>query len=212
MNKLMTALILAGSAFAASPAFAEQASPYRQADDTWISLDGTITSVTADAFVLDYGPAVVTVEMDDGDFDADAYLLKTGDKVRVTGLVDDDMFETTKIEASSVYVENAGTYFFSSATDEEDRFVTTVLPVVDAQTYLQGVVSAVDPANSHFVIDTGANDIRVEVDDMAYDPIDDTGLQQVDVGDRVSVAGDMEVDFFSDQTQLSAESVVVLSD
>jgi hypothetical protein len=37
----------------------------------------------ADTFVLDYGDGRITVEMDDGDRDADAYKLISGDRVTV---------------------------------------------------------------------------------------------------------------------------------
>ena len=70
-------------------------SPYTQPDDSWISLS-------------------VTVEMDDGDRDADAYKLLPGDKVNVVGKIDDNLFELISIEASSVYVEKLGTTFYAS--------------------------------------------------------------------------------------------------
>lgn len=84
----------------AFPAMAED--PYAQPDDTWISISGSVEAVSADAFTLNYGEGVITVEMDDGDRDADAYKLIPGDKVTVSGMIDDDFYETTTIEASSV--------------------------------------------------------------------------------------------------------------
>src|SRR6056297_1683552 len=74
---------------------AEAQDPYTTADDTWISLSGTVESVTTDAFMLDYGEGMVTVEMDDWDADADAYKVAAGDRVTVNGMVDDDLFDTT---------------------------------------------------------------------------------------------------------------------
>ena len=50
-----------------------------------ISVTGTVESVEADAFELNlaedmpHGGALITVEMDDGDRDADAYKLLPGD-------------------------------------------------------------------------------------------------------------------------------------
>ena len=74
----------------APPLMAED--PYTQPDDTWISISGTVDSVSQDLFTLDYGDGTVIVEMDDGDRDADAYKLALGDEVTVYGLVDDDFF------------------------------------------------------------------------------------------------------------------------
>jgi len=68
---------------------AEAQDPYTTADDTWISLSGTVESVTTDAFMLDYGEGMVTVEMDDWDADADSVL------GFVMFSVDTQAFETT---------------------------------------------------------------------------------------------------------------------
>lgn len=187
------------------------ADPYKMANNTWISLSGKVATVTPDSFTLTYGEDMkktVTVEMDDGDRDADAYKLMKGDKVTVTGVVDDDFFETTTIEASSVYVENLGTTFYASAVDEEDMFVTYWSPVVVSRIVVQGTVTDVN--GDEFTIHTGERALRVEVDRMAYNPLDDKGYQRVEVGDRVSVTGQMDIDFFEGR-KLEASHLVVLS-
>jgi uncharacterized protein YdeI (BOF family) len=191
--------------FVAVPAMAED--PYMEPDDSWISLSGTVTAVTPDAFTLDYGKGMITVEMDDGDRDADAYKLIEGDKVTVNGIIDDDLFETRTIEASSVYVEKLDTYFYASAADEEDTFVTYWSPVVVSRTVVQGTVTEVN--DEEFVLNTGARTVTVEVEEMPYNPLDDEGYQKVDVGDRVSVTGTMDYDLFEGR-ELVADSLVIL--
>ena len=94
--------------------------PYLKPDEAWVSISGTAVSPTADSFVLDYGEWVITVEMDDWDWYGDTPAGIDGDKVTVYGQIDDDFFETTTIEASSVYVENRGTYYYASSDDEEE--------------------------------------------------------------------------------------------
>lgn len=185
------------------------ADPYKMPNNAWISLSGKVETVAADSFTMTYGKdkKTVTVEMDDGDRDADAYKLLKGDKVTVTGVVDDDLFETTTIEASSVYVENIGTTFYSSAVDEED-FITYWTPVVVSRTVVQGTVTEVN--EDEFTIRTGKHALRVEVDQMPYNPLDDKGYQKVEVGDRVSVTGKMDSDFFEGR-ELEASHLVVLS-
>lgn len=182
--------------------------PYARPDDSWISVDGIVSSVGPDTFVLNYGAGMITVEMDDGDRDADAYNLLIGDKVRVTGVIDDDFLEMRTIEASSVYVENLGTYFYASAVDEEDTFVTYVAPVTVAAAVVQGTVKEV--SSEEFVVDTGTREIRVEVDEMAVNPLDGDGYQRIRVGDRVSVAGRLDTDLLEGETELVASSVVTL--
>jgi uncharacterized protein YdeI (BOF family) len=183
--------------------------PYEKPDNTWISIDGTVEAVSPDEFTLDYGEGIITVEMDDGDRDADAYKLAKGDFVRVSGLIDDDFYELRTIEASSVYVEDLGTYFYASAVDEEDTFITYTMPVTVSETVLQGTITDVD--DDEFTIDTGARSMRVEVEEMPYNPLDDEGYQRIELGDRVSVTGEIDDDLFEGR-ELVADSVVTLED
>lgn len=206
LRPILTAVVLIG-ALAAAPALAED--PYLQPDDSWISISGTVESVTRDAFLLDYGDGAVTVEMDDGDRDADAYKLLVGDRVTVYGVVDDDLFETTTIEASRVYVEKLGTYFYASAVDEEDTWFYPIEPVVVSDAVLQGLVTDVN--DEEFMLFTGPRTITVNVEEMAYNPLDDKGYQKIEEGDRVSVSGHMEYDVFANR-EFAARAIVVLSD
>lgn len=209
-RKLFSTVAAIGAfALMATPACAQemQEDPYMQPDDTWISLSGTVESVEPDEFFLDYGEGVVKVEMDDWDADADAYKVVAGDEVTVYGVVDDDMFETTSIEASSVYVEGLNSYFYASAADEEDTFVTMAVPVAMSQVTVQGVVT--DVFDEEFIIDSGLREIRVEVEEMPYNPLDDEGFQKIEVGDLVSVTGVIDADFFEGR-ELVAESIINL--
>lgn len=204
----VAALIAAGLT---TSALADEADPYTMADNTWITLSGEVESVDRDSFMLDYGDGYILVEMDDGDRDADAYKLLEGDKVTVSGQIDDDFFETTKIEASSVYVENIGTTFFASSVDEEtsEGLVATVsVPVVVAETVVQGTVTDVN--TSEFTVDAGLHNMRVDVSDMPYNPLDDEGYQKIDVGDRVRVSGDIDSDLFEGR-ELVADTLIKLN-
>ena len=204
----MTRVLMMAAAVALVAGAALAADPMEKPDDAWISVEGTVGTVAPDAFVLDYSEGTITVEMDDGDRDADAYKLLPGDKVTVHGLIDDDFLETRTIEASSVHVEKLGTTFYASAYDEEDSFVTVWAPVVPSRTVVQGTVT--DVRGEEFTLNTGARLLTVEVEEMAYDPLDDEGYQTVDVGDRVSVSGVMDDDLFEGR-ELVADSLVVLN-
>lgn len=183
-------------------------SPYQKADDSWITLEGTVGQVMADRFELDYGEGTIVVEMDDGDRDADAYKLLTGDKVTVSGLIDDDFLETTTIEASSVYVDNIGTTFFSSAIDEETRnsvAYMSVVPVDMARVEVSGTVSDID--DDEFTVSTQSGNLTVDVEDMSFNPLDDEGYLKLTTGDRVRVFGHMDREFF-DEFELDADMIV----
>lgn len=191
---MKTLMVLGSFAFLSAPALAQN--PYLKADDTWIQLSGEVTAVSAGSFLLDYGDGVITVEMDDGDRDADAYKLLPGDKVSVSGTIDDEFFETTTIEAGSVYVESIDSYFYASPRDNDTVLFTASLPLTVSEATVQGTVTSVDPLTEEFTIDTGLNKLTVEVDEMDYNPLDEEGYQQVQVDDVVSVSGQIDNDLF----------------
>ncbi|WP_375192955.1 NirD/YgiW/YdeI family stress tolerance protein [Marinobacter sp.] len=189
---------------------AENESPYLAADGSWITLSGKVTSTTADTFMLDYGRGLVTVEMDDWDWFEENGEVLPGDNVTVYGEVDDDTFEGAKVEASSVYVESLGTYFYANAADEESFNDLDVAPTIDiGQMIVTGTVTSV--SGSEFTIDSGAQEMTVDTALMPYDPMDDEGFQQLEVGDLVSVTGDIEDDTF-EESELLADTVVTLED
>lgn len=200
------AMFLAASA----GAWAGGPNPYLKADDSWITISGSVKTVRADRFVLDYGDGEVIVEMDDGDRDADGYKLVAGDKVTVTGQIDDDFFKLTTIEAGSVYVENLGTTFFASTMDEEARSVmeSRLTPhVLISRTVVNGTVSGIE--GDEFLINTGERILRVDVSEMSFDPLDDEGYLKIDNGDRVMVFGTIDVNFFEGR-RLEADTIVEL--
>lgn len=195
------------------PAVAQN--PYLQPDDTWITISGKVESVSPNQFELDYGSGTVTVEMDDGDRDADAYKIYNGDEVTVTGLIDDDFYEVTTIEASSVHVKDIGTTFYASAVDEEDplgiyAYPLPELTVVVGASVVTGTVSDVDVAEEEFTLNTGLRLMTVEVDEMPYNPVDDEGYQKLEAGDVVSVRGQIDHDLFEGRV-FEADSVTTLS-
>jgi uncharacterized protein YdeI (BOF family) len=198
--------LLAVLLFAAAAA-AEQ--PRERADQTVISISGTVVDVARNVFTLDHGEGEITVEFDDGDRDADAYQLVEGDKVTVSGVVDADLFEKATIEASRVYVQKLSTAFHASAIDEEDTYVAQDGPVEVSAGVLEGAVTAVH--EDAFELYTGTRAVTVTVEAMPYDPLDHEGYQRIAVGDRVSVRGHVDHDLL-DRRVFQARAVVTLSD
>ena len=211
---LLGALVALLATAVAVPATAQDdPNPYLLPDETWISLSGKAVDIQFDSFTLDYGEGTVIVEMDDWDWYNENRAVLEGDNVTVYGKVDDDLFETTTIEASSVYVENLGTYFYASAADEEyvddyDYWIVAA-PIVVGQVTVRGTVAEVD--GREFTIDTGARELTVDTIALGYNPLDDKGFQQIDVGDYVSVTGTMDNDLWEGR-ELTADYVVTLLD
>lgn len=211
-NILSAAVALALSSSAALAQEDASVDPHLAPDHTWISLSGTVTSTTDDAFMLDYGDGMITVEMDDWDAWGDAFPLVDGDQVTVYGNVDENLYVADTIEAGSVYVKDLNSFFYASAADEEEFgvwAVDTLVSVGDVK-YI-GTVESVDAASDSFTIDTGAQELTVEVDAMSYDPLDDEGFQKIETGDVVSVEGTLDADFFT-HNDLIADRLVTLVD
>ncbi len=203
------AALLAGAVIV-SGAEAAAEDPATARDDTWISVSGTVVSTTPHSFRLDHGDGIITVEMDDFDLDADGRALMANDEVVVYGRVDHDLFEKKTIEASSVYVDNLNTHFYASAADEEDFDVWTVaVPVHVGRMEVTGTVTST--IGREFTIDTGASRVQVDTMDLYFNPMDEDGYLQIEVGDRVKVGGDIDTSFF-DETELSADWIIELED
>lgn len=181
--------------------------PYLMKDESWISLSGTVVTAGANTFELDYGEGIVTVEMDDWDWYSEAYPILSGDRVTVYGRVDDDLYETTSIEASSVYVKGFNTYFYASAADEESAVPYVSVLYADADLQFTGIVTSID--GREFTIDTGTRTMKVDTIMMPYNPMDDKGFQKVRKGDYVQVTGDIDVDVF-EKTELMADTITTL--
>ena len=177
----------------------------------WISLTGSVASISADRFTLDYGANELTIEMDD--FDSyDENLLIAGDQVTVSGMIDTDFVDNKTLEASSVYVDNLNEFFYASSADEEDGYYSYA-----ANDYwdggdwisLTGEVTSVD--GEILKLDTGVGEYVIDAVQMAYNPLDSEGAEQIEVGERVVVSGEFDTfDLYGDE-DIEAEAVTTLS-
>lgn len=219
LNKLYR-FLLTGSVFIAFGASSTLAAPKleNKADRSYISITGNVASTTSSkgsGFTLDYGDGLIAVEVDDylsGDKSAG---IIPGERVTVNGRVDNDLFETRSIEADSVYVHNRNTYYYASSADEELNRYSSYLyaptyPVDGTWLTVSGVVKSVSPADRSFEIDTGVRELEIETQRLGYNPLDQIGFQKIQVGDRVSVTGLLDSDFF-DEDDIIATSIVTLS-
>jgi len=168
--------------------------PASRPDNSWISISGSVKDVATNSFNLDFGDGVIMVEMDDGDRDAKGYQLLPGDKVTVTGKIDDDFFEKASIKASSVYLEKLGTYFFAAKADKGSLYVIEKIPVIVADTVVQGVVTEVE--DHEFKLDTAVRTLTVDVGKMPYNPLDDEGYLKIRPGNVVRVTGRIDKGLF----------------
>jgi len=178
----------------------------RYSDGTSLSMSGTIAEVREDEFDMNSGSGMVTVEIDDADRDAQAYGLEQGDKVTVTGSVDDDFFEGREIEADALYVEKLDVTF--TMLDDTDPAWAIFSGWDDSnRATLSGKITGID--DDEFTLSTGSMTINVETDELDDNPLDDEGYLQLQVGDRVRVRGDLEDGWFDDK-ELEATNINII--
>ncbi len=207
-------------ALAGSPAVAandhDKTDMKKAGEGEWISLTGSVKSVSPEQFTMSYGAGEVVVEMDDYDWYDENFVL-SGDKVTVTGVMDSDFFEKKKIEASTVYLPKLKEYYYASAADEEDGYYS--YPVLsydwgadtqdDDWVAFTGTVQSID--GEELTLDTGFRDLAVDTGGITGGLLTDAGDSFVDVGDRVSVSGEMDDADFFDAREIEATSVTVLT-
>lgn len=203
-------ILFAGGLAAAISLPAQSAeSVEEKSDGSWVSLSGQVVSHTPEAFVLDYGEGTITVETDDWDSIGDGWAINEGDRVTVYGLVDDGFYQTKKIEAGSVFIEDLNAMITApSAADEEEALpVTYTYLAVPAINNLQVAGTVTSVSGREFTIDNGRRRVTIDTAEMAYNPLDDVGVQQIGKGDFVSVSGELDTNVFDD-ADISAVSIV----
>lgn len=169
-------------------------------DSSILTLNGEVVSTTPQSFQLDIGNEAIMVEMDDWDWYGEGRALKPGDRVSVTGRVDQDLWETKKIEAESVFVKNLATRFYADGADEED--LATALTQVDAPaTSALGMVSSIE--GLEYTVGSASGPIRVDASKINPRP-------QIDVGDRIYAWGSLDLDP-QERAELMASGIVVLT-
>lgn len=176
-----------------------------------VILSGTIERLNDDDFVLDYGEDKVQVNLEDWDWGADIEdRLREGQQVTVSGTVDDDWFEKRELDADNIYVTTDYTYYY--IVDENPAYTAQENERQTQQdgTFLSTRGEVTEVSEDKITVESQGNTIQVDLSDLAYDPLDEQGVQRIKQGDRVYVFGDIDENFFEDKT-MSAESLITLS-
>lgn len=178
----------------------------------WVTVTGEVVELNDDKFRLDTGPNILTVDLND--FDPvlmRGNTLYLGDRVTVTGRLDEEFFTEDDIEATSVYLVDAQTYYFSDGDNNVVDMWDFQAPIYaerGSMITITGEVTSI--SGREFWIDHFGRKTEVDTVDLGYNPLDDVGAQQIDVGDRVSIRGTLDYGFF-DNNELSADKVIVLT-
>lgn len=186
------------------------------ADQSPVVLTGTIQSVSDDEFVLSYGSGNITVEMEDWNWNGENMKnLRVGDRVTVTGQIDDDLFEGREIEADNIYLTASNVYYYREGSTASPimgtayRSPNTSTMAGDGTfVAMSGRVSNIN--GKEFTL-TDENNMTMQVDtgELGYDPLDAEGVQRVREGDMIQVYGEVDEDFF-ERKEILASRVISL--
>lgn len=177
-------------------------------ENAWVTLSGEIQEVHSGSFILETGDDDITVEFDDGDYDADALVFKKGDEVSVSGNVDKNLMAETTLEASSVFVHQLSTTFIADATDEESEgwlMASASVPTSIDDMTLIGTVSAVH--EDTIELDTAGMTVSIDTSELPGAPFEQDGLLYIEEGDRIKVDASMDGGFF-DESMVIADVIV----
>lgn len=174
-------------------------------DNEWISVTGTVKETTKNGFTLKYDADSIVVELDDYQ-SMDRQAVRSGDRVTVTGLIDNDFHQDRTIEAGSVYIDRLDTYFYASASDEEDGPYprgAQMHTMRDEWVSMTGTITGLTGATLE--LDTGSRTFSVDLSDAKYN-------KDIGKGDRVTVTGNLnEADLF-ERWEIVASSVILMKE
>ncbi|MCW8193817.1 hypothetical protein F6455_03325 [Proteobacteria bacterium 005FR1] len=180
-------------------------------DGSRVALKGTVVALRAGSFILDHGDGTISIEMDNwANQDVDG-AIREGQHVTVRGKVDNDFWHRRRVEADSVHVEELQTTLTApSPADEEEaqnqRLTSSYGPIPN-DIEVAGTVTSV--RGDKFTIDNGRRRITVDTSFLDKNPMDDSGYQQIDVGDFVRASGDLG-ERAMDERVIAAKSVIVI--
>lgn len=177
-------------------------------EDTSITLSGTVIEARDDEFDLRVGTETVTVDIEDEIRDGSAYHLLEGDRVTVTGRVEDHFFQDKELEANGLYIDKIGTTFIVDE-DYADDYGMVAGRMMDDYVEIAGTVTMIGDDHDEFRIHGDVGDFTVEVDELAENPLDDEGYMKIRVGDAVRVVGEIDDDWIEGR-EIVASSVNVV--
>lgn len=184
-------------------------------ENAYVTLTGTASNVTDHHFKLNYGRDTVTVEMEDWDWDMDTNLkryISEGEKVAVSGQVEDSWFSDREIEADNIYLEDDAMYLYvydvnpAYETYEDNRRAQNMernSERFEDGSFITSTGKVENTMNGGFELRTSGQVISVDTSEMISNPIN-SGL--IEKGDRVRVSGLVDDDFFTDK-EIVADTV-----
>ena len=184
-------------------------------DDTYVTLSGTVGKITdGDEFELRYSNGTIMVDTNDhwpNLFDKNAsQILKTGDRIQVSGEVDDNFFAKKEIEATRITYQgenHSRTYWSEEDYNDNSDYLT-----YGDRHYREGeditltgtVGKTMD--GQEFMLNYVGGSIKVDADDLRMEK-----TNRLRTGDRVIVMGEIDDDWF-EKREIEADRIVRMND
>ena len=179
-----------------------------------ILLTGKIHSIGEESFVLDYGTGEVPVSLGSPDV-AEEQQLKPGERVTVSGQLDEDFFGKHILGADTIFRHELLTYYpgdnaeagpidpgYLQSLDARDES-TASTPV---NILVGGEVSEIN--DRKFTLHSGQFGLGVDTARMKDNMLDDEGAVKLSLGTPVYVSGHIEGDIFN-KPQILARSITI---
>ncbi len=196
----------------------EQRQPQELAEDVkdatageWISLAGKVRSASADHLSLSYGPDAVRVELEEIESWPEDEV-KAGDRVTVSGRVDNDFYEGKTVNAAAVHVASLDRTFHGASEDQRTYhdFLASQFAEDGDWVTLSGRIGKF--LENGLTLETGIVDVNVDTDQIDEPINDDKGDVRLALNDRVLVTGRVEKSDLFDAKEIEAHAIVAMPD
>tara|TARA_Y100001001_G_C8002385_1_gene306751 strand:+ start:293 stop:1030 length:738 start_codon:yes stop_codon:yes gene_type:complete len=213
---LFTFTALSLSLAATSPALAQDYDSNEKLknynDGAYVMLSGQAYDIDDDEFTLRHSGGMIEVELDDWDFPEElANYIMEGEKVTVSGTVEDSLFSDREVEANNIYVDRTYTYYYVkdmypaySGRDAQMQNRTAHYDSFEEGTYISARGTVRNVSEDQFTMQSRGQTIKVDISELEYEPFEDGLLAQ---GDRVYVSGEVEEALYDDRI-IDADLVV----
>lgn len=132
------------------------------ADGAHVVVSGSVVEIDGSDFVLDYGGDPIEVELEDWGWDAaeTSRSLQVGDRVMVSGRIDDDWFSDRELEADNVYTLRTYTAYLADADPAYRRPEPNASLQDGTFVSVSGTVTGID--GDTLSVDTGTRTVAVD--------------------------------------------------
>ncbi|MBI1301759.1 MAG: NirD/YgiW/YdeI family stress tolerance protein [Alphaproteobacteria bacterium] len=205
-----TAVYATGNTAAKTPTVAPAANSANLTHNDYVTLSGSVARIMdGDEFELNYGSGMIKVDTNDtwpelfkAETNRVTNMLKTGDRVTVTGRVDKNWLTANEIEAEVISLSNGNSIVTYRNPASRNSWLDRNLDYFreGGRMSLTGTVTEVK--NDHeFILQYGGGTIQIDTDGVNI-----PSASRIAVGERVTVYGTYDKGLF-ERNEIQAEAI-----